>query len=76
MRAADEVWCTDVTDIPSPIGHSVMDWHTRAVLSWEVCNTMDTASCLHAITQSLPGKVRKPKIFNTDQASHFSALPC
>ncbi|MEO1856466.1 MAG: DDE-type integrase/transposase/recombinase [Rubritalea sp.] len=31
---------------------AVMDWHTRAVLSWEVCNTMDTALCLRALRKA------------------------
>ncbi|MEO1855744.1 MAG: DDE-type integrase/transposase/recombinase [Rubritalea sp.] len=56
VTAADEVWCTDITYIPMPIGHAyliaVMDWHTRAVLSWEVCNTMDTAFFLRALRQT------------------------
>ncbi|MEO1857366.1 MAG: hypothetical protein ABGY95_08410, partial [Rubritalea sp.] len=57
--AADDVWCTYITYIPMPRGHSyliaVRDWHTRAVLSWEVCNTMDTAffSELYAKPSSL-----------------------
>jgi hypothetical protein len=27
---------------------AVMDWHTRAVLSWKLSNTLDTAFCLEA----------------------------
>ncbi|MEO1857559.1 MAG: hypothetical protein ABGY95_09400 [Rubritalea sp.] len=30
---------------------AVVDWHTPAVLSWEVCNTMDTAFCRGALRQ-------------------------
>ena len=77
VTAADEVWCTDITYIPMPRGHAyliaVMDWHTRAVLSWEVCNTMDTAFCLRALRKAFELTGRQPKIFNTDQGSQFSS---
>ncbi|MEO1856816.1 MAG: DDE-type integrase/transposase/recombinase [Rubritalea sp.] len=50
VTAADEVWCTDITYIPMLRGNAyliaVMDWHTRGVITREVCNTMDTAFCL------------------------------
>ena len=40
---ANQVWCTDFTYVPMPVGHAylcaVMDWHTRKVLGWTVSNT-------------------------------------
>lgn len=77
VSAADEVWCTDITYIPMSKGHcyliAIMDWHTRAVLSWEVCNTMDTAFCLRALNKAFQRTGRQPTIFNTDQGSQFSS---
>lgn len=77
VTEVDEVWCTDITYIPMPKGHvyliAIMDWHSRAVLSWEVCNTMDTAFCIRALKQAFTLTGRKPKIFNTDQGSQFTS---
>ena len=60
-----------------PQGHcylvAVKDWHSRAVLGWEVSNTMDTGFCLRALEKaiSLTGVV--PEIFNTDQGCQFTS---
>jgi putative transposase len=76
IEAADEVWCTDITYLPMESGHAyliaIMDWHTRAVLSWEVSNTMDTNFCLRALRRALDDTGRKPLIMNTDQGSQFT----
>lgn len=77
IKETDEVWCADITYIPMPKGHAylvaVMDWHSRAVLSWEVSNTMDTGFCVRALKKALDLTGRNPKIFNTDQGSQFSS---
>lgn len=77
ITKADEVWCTDITYIPMAKGHvyliAVMDWHTRAVLSWKVSNTMDQAFCVEAVEEALRFTGRKPEIFNTDQGSQFTS---
>ena len=52
---------------------AIMDWHSRAVLSWEVSNTVDTSFCVRALKQAMTSTGRKPKIFNTDQGSQFSS---
>jgi putative transposase len=65
---ANQVWCTDFTYVPMPVGHAylcaVMDWHTRKVLGWTVSNTMDTELCLNALQQALTLTGTKPEIFN------------
>ena len=47
VTEVDEVWCTDITYIPMPQGHcylvAIMDWHSRAVLAWEVGWTVKVA---------------------------------
>ena len=77
VTKVDEVWCADITYIPMQKGHAylvaVMDWHSRAVLSWEVSNTMDSSFCVRALKKAIERTGRKPKIFNTDQGGQFSS---
>ena len=77
VTEVDEVWCADITYIPMQKGHAylvaVMDWHSRAVLSWELSNTMDSSFCVRALKKAMDLTGRKPKIFNTDQGSQFSS---
>jgi putative transposase len=74
---ANQVWCTDITYVPMPVGHAylcaVMDWHTRKVLGWTVSNSMDTELCLSALQQALSLTGTRPEIFNTDQGSQFTS---
>lgn len=75
----DEVWSCDITYIPMERGHAylvaVMDWHTRAVLSWRLSNTLDTRFCLEAFDEALRVAGRAPEIFNTDQGCQFTSRP-
>jgi len=77
IKEVDVVWCADITYIPMQKGHAylvaIMDWHSRAVLSWEVSNAMDTGFCVSALKRAMARTGRKPKIFNTDQGSQFSS---
>ena len=77
ITKADEVWCADITYIPMEKGFcylvAIMDWHTRAVLSWELSNTMDVSFCTRALRESFGKTGRTPKIFNTDQGSQFTS---
>jgi putative transposase len=73
----DEVWCADVTYIPMARGFAylvvVMDWHTRAVLSWRLSNTLDGAFCVEAFYAAVQLAGKAPEIFNTDQGCQFTA---
>jgi len=51
---------------------AVIDWASRAVLSWRLSNTMDASFCLAALEEAL-ARYGKPEIFNTDQGSQFTA---
>lgn len=79
IKQPDEVWCTDITYLP--MGRSfaylvaVMDWHSRAVLSWKISNTMDTRFCLEALNEAVQKVGKVPEIFNTDQGSQFTSQP-
>ena len=72
----NQVWCADITYIPMYRGFmylvAVMDWHTRAVLSWRLSNTIDSAFCVEALEEAL-SRYGKPEIFNTDQGSQFTS---
>ena len=77
ITKADEVWCTDITYLPMAREHAylvaIMDWHTRAVLSWRISNTLETDFCVEALKEAMRVTGRKPEIFNTDQGSQFTS---
>jgi putative transposase len=77
INHADQVWCTDITYIPMERGFAylvaVMDWHTRAVLSWKISNTLDTSFCLDALEDAVKVAGCVPEIFNTDQGCQFTS---
>jgi putative transposase len=68
----NQVWAADITYLPIGRGFlylvAVMDWASRAVLSWRLSNTMDVSFCVSALEEAL-ARYGKPEIFNTDQAS-------
>ena len=76
---ADEVWCADITYIPMPRGYAylvaVMDWQSRAVLGWQLSNTLDTGFCVAAFRQACLQAGCAPEIFNTDQGCQFTSRP-
>ena len=55
--APNEVWSTDLPDIPIAKGFlylvAVLDWHARYVPSWESSNTLDVGLCLLALRTAL-----------------------
>ena len=69
------VWAADITDIPIGGGFlylvAVIDWASRAVLSWRWSNTMDASFCVEALEEA-PARYGRPEIFNTDQGSQFT----
>ncbi len=76
IRQADEVWSADITYIRLQKGFiylvAIIDWYSRAILSWEVSTTLDTDFCLKALERALASG-RKPEIFNTDQGVQFTS---
>jgi len=76
IERPNQVWCADITYIPMRRGFlylvAVMDWHTRAVLSWRLSNTMDSGFCVEALQDAL-SRYGTPEIFNTDQGSQFTS---
>jgi len=72
----NQVWAADITFIPIGCGFlylvAVIDWASRAVLSWRLSNTMDASFCVAALEEAL-ARFGKPEIFNTDQGSQFTS---
>lgn len=72
----NQVWCADITYIPMKKGYlylvAIMDWHSRAVLSWRLSNTMDADFCVAALEDAM-NRYGVPEIFNTDQGSQFTS---
>lgn len=68
IKQPDQVWCADITYVRMRRGFlylvAVMDWHSRAVLSWRLSNTLEEAMNRYGV----------PEIFNTDQGSQFTSL--
>ncbi len=76
VERPNQVWCADITYIPIGRGFlylvAIMDWASRAVLSWRLSNTMDSSFCVAALEEAL-SRFGKPDIFNTDQGSQFTS---
>lgn len=76
VERCNQVWCTDITYIRMKKGFvylvAIMDWHSRYVLSWELCNTLDTSFCIRALEKAFE-RFGKPEIFNTDQGVQFTS---
>ena len=76
IERPNQVWCADITYIPIGRGFlylvAIMDWASRAVLSWRMSNTMDTSFCVAALEEAL-ARFGRPDIFNTDQGSQFTS---
>ena len=73
---ANQVWSTDITYIKIAGGMvylaAVIDWYSKAVLSWKISNTMDTSLVMDVLNEAL-SIYGKPEIFNTDQGSQYTS---
>jgi putative transposase len=72
----NEVWSSDITYIKLEKGFAylcaIIDWHTKKILSWKISNTMDVYLTTSVLKDAL-NKYPKPKIFNSDQGSQYTA---
>ena len=73
---ANQVWSTDITYIKIKSGMvymaAIIDWYSKAILSWRISNTMDTDLVMGVLNEAL-SKYGKPEIFNTDQGSQYTS---
>jgi putative transposase len=71
---ANQVWSTDITYIKINGGMvylaAIIDWYSKAVLSWKISNIMDSDLVMGVLNEALL-KYGKPEIFNTDQGSQY-----
>ncbi len=72
----NQVWAMDITYVPIKGGFiylcAVIDWYSRAVLAWELSNTLDAGFCVRAVQRAM-AQYGTPEIFNTDQGSQFTS---
>lgn len=72
----NQVWSADITYVRLAFGFAylvaVMDWYSRAVLSWRLSNTLDSDFCVEALQKAL-AKYGPPEIFNSDQGCQFTS---
>ena len=73
---ANQVWSTDITYIKIKGGMvymaAIIDWYSKAILSWRISNTMDTDLVMGVLNEAL-SMHGKPEIFNTDQGSQYTS---
>ena len=66
----NQVWAADITYLPMARGFlylvAVMDWYSRYVVAWRLCNTLDAGFCTESLTEALARG--RPEVFNTDQS--------
>jgi len=76
ITRANQVWSTDITYIKINGGMvylaAVIDWYSKAVLSWNISNAMDTDLVMGVLNNALK-EYGKPEIFNTDQGSQYTS---
>ena len=76
INKANQVWSTDITYIKLSTGMvylaAIIDWHSKAVLSWKIANTMDTSLVTSVLIEALE-IYGSPQIFNTDQGSQYTS---
>jgi putative transposase len=51
---------------------AIIDWYSKAVLSWNISNIMDSDLVMGVLNKALM-KFEKPEIFNTDQGSQYTS---
>jgi len=72
----NQVWAADITYIPLESGWgylvAIIDWHSRAVLAWRLCNPRTVDFCVATLEDALR-RHGKPEIFNSDQGAQFTS---
>lgn len=72
----NEVWSGDITYIRTTGGFmymaAIIDWHSKAILSYKLSNSMDATLVTDVLKDALI-KYQAPKIFNSDQGSQYTS---
>lgn len=71
----NHIWGVDITFIKIKNDwlylFAVLDWYSRAVLSWNLSDNLETGFCCEALEKAL--KIGTPEIHNSDQGSQLTA---
>jgi len=71
----NQIWGTDITYVKLDHGFAylvaIMDWHSRYVIAWEICNSLEIDFVLRNLQKALT--VAIPEFHNSDQGSHFTS---
>jgi putative transposase len=72
----NQVWSADITYVPLRMGFAylmaLLDWFSRKVLAFRLCNTLDARFCVEALEEALD-RYGRPEISNTDQGAQFTS---
>ena len=70
----NQVWSGDITYIRTNRGFmylaAIIDWHSKAILSYKLSNSMDSTLVTDILKEALE-KYPAPQIFNSDQGSQY-----
>ena len=76
INRPNQVWSTDITYIRVNGGFvylaAIIDWHSKAILSHRISNTMDSEFVISVLNDALR-QYDPPEIFNTDQGSQYTS---
>lgn len=76
VPTANEVWSGDITYIRTNKGFmylaAIIDWHSKAILSYKLSNSMDGTLVTDILKEAL-NKYQTPQIFNSDQGSQYTS---
>lgn len=75
VSKVNEVWSGDITYIRTNGGFmylaAIIDWHSKAILSYKLSNSMDSTLVMDVLEDALE-KYPAPLIFNSDQGSQYT----
>ena len=76
IEGPNHVWSTDITYVRMIQGFlylcAIIDWFSRKVLAWRISNSLEPSFCVETLKDALATGY-KPRIFNSDQGSQFTA---
>ncbi|MDN5247510.1 MAG: IS3 family transposase [Candidatus Cardinium sp.] len=73
---SNQVWSGDITYTGTSRGYmylsAIIDWHSKAILSYKLSNTMDTRLVTETLQEAL-SKYPAPAFFNSYQGSQYTS---
>lgn len=76
VSQVNEVWSGDITYVRTSGGFmymaAIIDWHSRAILSYKLSNSMDATLVTDVLKEALR-KYGAPRVFNSDQGSQYTS---